>query len=90
MENLLPFRQYPNNQILFLMPRSFEETRQAIESLKSGVVLLLNLKRFETQSAQRIADYTAGSACAISAHHIEISKDLFLLAPEHCKITTQI
>ena len=90
MEKIIPLRERANYKILFLKPRSFEEVEQAIDALQTGIVLLLNLTKFKSQSAQRIADYTAGSACAISAHHIQVSKDVFLIAPERFKIITQL
>ena len=74
--------------ILCLQPRSWEETQKAIQSLKTGMVLLLNLTRFEAKSAQRIAEYTAGSAWAIAAHHVRVGDDVLLIAPNQVKVTT--
>lgn len=89
MDNFMSFPISPKYTILVLKPLSWEETNKAIDALKAGMVLLLNLTMLESSSVSRVAEYTAGSASALLAHHVRVDDGVFLIAPRQFKISTQ-
>lgn len=88
MNNLLPFHGLSADGIHLFHPQSFEEAQKAIVIMKAGELLLVNLASLESKLAQRLADYLAGSALALSGKHTEIGKDIHLFAPPTFSITT--
>jgi cell division inhibitor SepF len=87
MRNLLPLTSNSNYKIAFLSPQTFEETREAIEALKEGEIVLFNLAELAPVQAQRIADFVSGSACALSGHKAEVGNGVMLFAPATAQIT---
>jgi cell division inhibitor SepF len=87
MRNLLPLTATSNYKIAFLSPQTFEETREAIEALKEGEIVLFNLAELAPVQAQRIADFVSGSTCALSGHKAEIGNGVMLFAPATAQIT---
>ncbi len=90
MKNLLPLPGMANNAIAILRPQTFDETARAVEALKAGTIILLNLADLASDKAQRFLDFAAGSACAISGHHQAIGRDVFLFAPPTVEIMTKV
>lgn len=90
MDQLLPLPGISNYTIAVLSPQTFEETALAVEALKAGTVILLNLADIAAEQAQRFSDFAAGSTCAISGHQHVISHNIFLFTPPTVQITSDI
>jgi cell division inhibitor SepF len=90
MKNILPLPGMAHCAIAILHPKTFDETARAVEALKAGTIILLNLADLASDKAQRFLDFAAGSACAISAHHQAIGRDVFLFAPPTTEIMTKV
>lgn len=87
MRNLLPLTGASSYKIAFLSPQTFEETREAIEALKDGEIVLFNLAELGPVQAQRIADFVSGSTCALSGHKAVVGNGVMLFAPATAQIT---
>ncbi|WP_262562508.1 cell division protein SepF [Acaryochloris sp. CCMEE 5410] len=81
MDNLLPFGGLSPHKIWVCHPKSFEDAKDAINMMRADDMLLVNLATLESNLAQRLTDYFAGSTFAISGEHMEIGKGVFLFAP---------
>ena len=90
MENLLSLPGISNYTIAVLNPQSFDETEQAVEALKAGTVILLNLADLGAEQAQRFVDFAAGSTCAIAGHQAAIGNRVFLFTPPTVDIITEL
>lgn len=90
MDNLIPLTGMGNCAIAILHPQTFDETARAVEALKKGKIILLNLADLATDQAQRYLDFAAGSTCALSGHHHAIGSGVFLFAPPTVEITTKV
>ncbi|NJK41682.1 MAG: cell division protein SepF [Acaryochloridaceae cyanobacterium SU_2_1] len=87
---MLPLPGIPHYTIAVLKPQSFDEATQAVDALKAGTVILLNLASLGADKAQRFADFAAGSACALSGHQKMLGNHIFLFAPPMVQIVTQL
>ncbi|ABW33075.1 cell division protein SepF [Acaryochloris marina] len=81
MDNLLSFQGVSPHKIRVYHPKSFEDAEEAINTMRTDDMLLVNLVAVKPTLAQRLADYFAGSTFALSGEYIEIGKKVFLLAP---------
>lgn len=90
MTNLLPLPGISNYTIAVLKPQTFDETAEAVDALRAGTVILLNFANLGAETAQRLADFAAGSTCAISGHQKQIANDIYLFAPPTVDIVTQL
>lgn len=87
MNNLLSFEGLSPYGIQLFPLKSFEEAQRAIQALKAGEMLLVDLASLETNLAQRLADYLAGSVLALSGKHTRIGNEVHLFAPPTFEIT---
>lgn len=81
MNNLLSLEELSPCGIQLFPLKSFEEAQQAVQALKTGKMLLVNLASLDVHLAQRLADYLAGSILALSGQHTHIGKEVHLFAP---------
>jgi cell division inhibitor SepF len=90
MTNLLPLPGISKYTIAVLNPQTFDETAQAVDALKAGTVILLNFANLGAETAQRLADFAAGSTCAISGHQKQLGNNIYLFTPPTVEIITQL
>jgi cell division inhibitor SepF len=90
MDKLLPLPGISSYTIAVLQPQSISETEQAIEALKAGTVILLNVAGLGAEQAQRFVDFAAGSTCAIAGHQAAIGNRVFLFTPPTVEIITEL
>ncbi|WP_261892044.1 cell division protein SepF [Acaryochloris marina] len=74
MDNFLPFQGISLHKIRVYHPKSFEDAEEAINTMRTDDMLLVNLVAVKPTLAQRLADYFAGSTFALSGEYIEIGK----------------
>ncbi|UJB73431.1 cell division protein SepF (plasmid) [Acaryochloris sp. 'Moss Beach'] len=90
MNNLVPLHGRTPREICLSQPSSFTEAESAIQSLKKGQLLLVNLADLPPSSSQRISDYLAGSAHSLSGQCTEVGNGVFLFAPPSIPIQTAL
>lgn len=74
-------------EVCVIKPNSMEDTREITETLLSGRTVILNLEGLDLEMAQRIIDFTSGSAFAISGNLQKISNYIFLVTPANVDIS---
>lgn len=87
MRNILPLSSTSSYKIAVLSPHTFEETREAIEALKNGEIVLFNLAGLAPIKAQRIEDFVSGCAHALYGHKADVGNGVLLFAPATAQIT---
>ena len=74
------------NNIIMVEPKSFKDVQQAIDYLKQGQIVQLNLGSIEEADSTRILDFLSGAIYGLNGSIHRWYGDLFLLAPEGHRI----
>ena len=73
--------------IAFGETNAMDDTREITETLLAGRTVILNLEGMDLEIAQRIIDFTSGSAFAIDGNLQKISSYIFLVTPANVDIS---
>ena len=74
------------SNIIMVEPKSFKDVQQAIDYLKQGQIVQLNLASISDSDSTRILDFLSGAIYGVNGSIHRWHGDLFLLAPEGHKI----
>lgn len=74
------------NVVLF-HPKNFEESTNIVDTLKSRRPVVLNISELEKELARKIFDFCSGALYALDGHIQQVSKGIFVLAPQNVEIT---
>lgn len=74
------------SNIIMVEPKSFKDVQQAIDYLKQGQIVQLNLGSIDEADSTRILDFLSGAIYGVNGSIHRWQGDLFLLAPEGHKI----
>lgn len=77
---------HSNYEIVFMKPASFQAAAQAMQALRKGKAVILNLTSLEPGQAQRTADFVSGGTHAIDGFQLQVGKDVFLFTPHTIQI----
>jgi len=90
--NVTPMRQSQkrtghNMEVCVIKPSAVEDQREIAETLLSGRTVILNLEGLDLEIAQRIIDFTSGTAFAIGGNLQKVSNYIFLVTPNNVEIS---
>ncbi len=68
-------------EVCVIRPTSIEDAREITETLLANRTVVLNLEGLDTDIAQRIIDFIAGSSFAIGGNLQPISNYIFIITP---------
>ena len=74
------------SNIIMVEPKSFKDVQQAVDYLKQGQIVQLNLASISETDSTRILDFLSGAIYGVNGSIHRWHGDLFLLAPEGHKI----
>jgi len=77
------------NVVLFL-PTTFEECTEIVDTLKSKRPVVMNISDIDKDLARKIFDFSSGALYALDGHIQQVSKGIFILAPNNVEITGDI
>mgnify|MGYP000961027933 CR=1 FL=1 len=80
-------RNAPAMEVCVIKPNAMDDTREITETLLAGRTVILNLEGMDLEIAQRIIDFTSGSAFAIDGNLQKISSYIFLVTPANVDIS---
>ncbi len=69
-------------EVCVIKPETFEDAREAAETLLANHTVVLNMEGLDVDVAQRIIDFTSGACFAINGNLRKISNYIFILTPE--------
>ena len=78
MNNIIPLFGSSRHEISVFKPGSFEEAQHAINQLKLGQPIMLNISELPHQTAQRITDFVSGSVSILSGQSVNVGNGVFL------------
>ncbi|MBM7560513.1 cell division protein SepF [Fusibacter tunisiensis] len=77
------------NVVLF-SPKSFEESTTIVDTLKSKRPVVMNISEVDKDLARKIFDFCSGALYAIDGHIQQVSKGIFVMAPQNVDITGDV
>lgn len=85
--------EHPNAQamseVMVIEPRTFQESLEIVEQLRTRKSILLNLHLLDNDQSQRVVDFLSGATHAIDGHQQRIGDGVFLFAPASVTINAE-
>lgn len=73
--------------VTILQPSDYNESTIAINNLKAGKPVIVNLESLDIGEAKRILDFCSGAVYSLNGKIFKVSTNIFLLAPENVDIS---
>ncbi len=77
-------------ELKLIKPVSFEQLLVAVDYLKDGKTVLLNLESAERSIVRRMIDFISGAAYALDANIKQATKDSYFIAPKKVDVGGEI
>lgn len=74
-------------EVKIVQPTSFEDSQEICNTLLESKQVVVNLEGFDPDDAQRVMDFISGCIYAINGKYHQISKYIFIFAPENVDIS---
>ncbi|RKN86877.1 cell division protein SepF [Paenibacillus ginsengarvi] len=84
--NIVSIHSQRNVRVVLNEPRSYEETQEIADHLRSRRPVVVNLQRVRTEQAIRIVDFLSGTVYALNGGITKIGPNIFLCTPESIEI----
>lgn len=77
------------HELMVVEPRSFEESLEAVNNLRSRKSLILNLHLLDATQSQRVVDFVSGATHAIDGHQQKVGEGVFVFTPKAVNIAME-
>jgi cell division inhibitor SepF len=84
--NVVSIHSQKNVKVVLNEPRSFEETQDIADHLRSRRSVIVNLQRVRNDQAIRIVDFISGTVYALNGSISKIGPNIFLCTPDSVDI----
>lgn len=84
--NVVSIHSQKSNRMMLVEPRSYEETQEIADYLRSRRPVIVNLQRVRKEQAVKIVDFLSGTVYALSGGIAKVGPDIFLCTPEHIEV----
>lgn len=84
--NILSLHSQKNIRMVLHEPRSYEETQEIADHLRSRRPVIVNLQRLNSDSARRVVDFLSGCVYALNGDIKKVGASIFLCTPENVDI----
>ncbi len=71
-------------------PQEFQDIMDIVDSVKQKKIIIMNVYEVEPRMAQRMIDYIVGACYALGASFEEISKCIYIIAPDGVEVTNEL
>ena len=71
-------------------PQEFQDIMDIVDSVKQKRIVIMNVVDVEPRLAQRMIDYIVGACYALGASFEEISKSIYIIAPDGVEVTNEL
>lgn len=75
-----------NMKIVVHEPLNYEEAPEIVENLKARKVVVINFEQLDNNLKRQIFDFLNGALYAMEGKIQKVTKDIFILAPDHVEI----
>ncbi|MFK7693358.1 cell division protein SepF [Paenibacillus sp. HJGM_3] len=84
--NIVSIHSQRNTRVILSEPRSYEETQEIADHLRSRRPTVVNLQRVRPDQAIRIVDFLSGTVYALNGGISKIGPNIFLCTPDSVEI----
>ena len=84
--NVVSIHSQKNVRVVLSEPRSYDETQDIADHLRSRRPVIVNLQRVRSDQAMRIIDFLSGTVYALSGNISKVGSNIFLCTPESVEI----
>lgn len=91
-KNNLKVVSHPNangHEVMVIEPRSFEESLEVVNNLRSRKSLILNLHLLDSVQSQRVVDFVSGATHALDGHQQKVGEGVFVFTPKAVNIAAE-
>lgn len=76
-------------EVVVTEPRTFEESLEAVNSLRDRKTIVLNLHLLDAEQSQRVVDFIAGATHALDGNQQRIGEGVFIFTPNNVCISAE-
>ncbi len=84
--NIVSIHSQKNVRLILSEPRSYEETQEIADHLRSRRPVVVNLQRVRNDQAIRIVDFLSGTVYALNGNISKIGPNIFICTPDSVEI----
>ena len=84
--NVVSIHSQRTTRVVLAEPRSYDETQEIADHLRSRRPVVVNLQRVRTDQAIRIVDFLSGTVYALNGGIAKIGPNIFLCTPDSVEI----
>ncbi|WP_127579649.1 cell division protein SepF [Paenibacillus koleovorans] len=84
--NIVSIHSQRNTRVVLCEPRSYEETQEIADHLRSRRPTVVNLQRVRPDQAIRIVDFLSGTVYALNGSISKLGPNIFLCTPDSVEI----
>jgi cell division inhibitor SepF len=84
--NIVSIHSQKNVKVVLSEPRSYEETQEIADHLRSRRPVIVNLQRVRGDQAVRIVDFLSGTVYALNGTIAKVGPNIFLCTPDSVDI----
>ncbi len=77
-------------KVMLIEPRTYDETQEIADQLKSRKAVIINLQRISHDQAKRIVDFLSGTVYAIGGDIQKLGPNIFLCTPDNVDVSGSI
>ncbi|MFD0871986.1 Cell division protein SepF [Chlamydia abortus] len=88
--NIVSIHSQKNIRVILSEPRSYDETQDIADHLRSRRPVVVNLQRLRSDQAIRIVDFLSGTVYALNGSISKIGPSIFLCTPDTVEIQGSI
>jgi FtsZ-interacting cell division protein YlmF len=75
--------------IMVVEPRSFEDSLEIVNHLKSRKSVIVNLQYLDHEVSQRVIDFVSGATLALDGTQERVGHGVFIFASMNCRVETE-
>jgi cell division inhibitor SepF len=88
--NVVSIHSQKNTRVVLQEPRSFDDSQEIADHLRSRKSVIVNLQRVRPEQAMRIFDFLNGTVYALNGSISKLGPNIFLCAPDSVEIQGSI
>ena len=74
-------------EVSLIKPTSLEDAKEICDYLLAGKAVVLNMEGINTETAQRIIDFTSGATYSMNGNLQKISSYIFIATPQSVELS---
>jgi len=74
-------------EVVLVKPTGFDNAKEIVDNLLNGKAVVLNMEGFNTETAQRIIDFTSGASYSMNGKLQKISNYIFIITPDNVSLS---